>query len=85
MLASLPGNRRANKEDALQKMQQLIADMAESLVVKEMTAEQAKKQQRMCPPPPPPPPYPSPASHTLARTQSLPLLVHGGTHRRTTG
>mmetsp|Transcript_34450 Transcript_34450/g.97617 ORF Transcript_34450/g.97617 Transcript_34450/m.97617 type:complete len:265 (-) Transcript_34450:506-1300(-) len=37
----------ANREDALEKMQRLIVELAESLVVKEMTAEQAQKQKRM--------------------------------------
>eukprot|EP00873_Tetraselmis_striata_P029656 jgi/Tetstr1/449920/TSEL_036974.t1 len=37
----------ANREDALQRMQSIIDRIAESLVVKEMTAEQAKKQAKM--------------------------------------
>jgi hypothetical protein len=42
----------ANREDALARLQALIHDVAESLVVKEMTAEQAKKQRGMCASPP---------------------------------
>ena len=38
---------RANREDALEKMRELIMTVAESLVVKEMTQEQAKKQTKM--------------------------------------